>query len=126
LCFLQDVLASESADLAQTSFPTVNGLGGCETDSQFCWQVRGDSRLPASFVQLRRPVLNHGHGCAVTLLHLRVNQKSLAIPAHVVDEQVIHQDGLPGCALEKDDGGTGIEMSPVVTGAAIIFPSKER
>lgn len=83
-------------------------------------------RPPASFVQLGGPVQNHGHGCRIRLLHRSIDQKSLPVPAHVINEQIHAGDYLVGSGLEKCDWRARIERLSIVTGAAIIFPSEER
>jgi len=40
-------------------------------------------------VQLCRPIENDGHGLRLCINDLRVNQKSLPVAAHVVDESII-------------------------------------
>jgi hypothetical protein len=42
--------------------------------------------LPALLVEFGGPVEKDGHGRGLALLHRRVDQKALAVPAHVVDE----------------------------------------
>jgi len=44
----------------------------------------------ASFVRLRRPVEEDGHGVSVGLVDWRIDQKALPIAAHVINKQVIH------------------------------------
>lgn len=44
--------------------------------------------------------------------HLRVDQKSLSVPAHVINEQVKNWDWLPGSSLEKCCGRTSFEIGP--------------
>jgi hypothetical protein len=58
----------------------------CEVESLICWEAETSAGLRGSFAQLRGPVQNHGHGCARRLFHLRINQKSLSLSIHVVDE----------------------------------------
>jgi hypothetical protein len=55
----------------------------------------------ASLVQLGRPIEHDGHGRSVGLLYRRNDQESLAVPAHVINEQVIDWDWLPGSGLKK-------------------------
>jgi len=60
-------------------------------------------RLPlrASLVQLCRPVQDHGHGRSLGFVHWSDDQKSLAVPADVIDKHVIDWDWLPGSGVKK-------------------------
>ena len=68
--------------------------------------------MQASFVQLRGPVQNDGHGRGLCLPDLRVDQKSLPVSAHVINEEVINWDWLPGSSLEKCDWRARIKVGP--------------
>jgi hypothetical protein len=69
--------------------------------------------VPALSVQRCGPVENHGHGRSLCLFDLCINQKSLPVPAHILNEQVPTRKWLPRSGLEKCDGRAGIE---IVTG----------
>src|SRR5262245_13087219 len=79
------------------------------TDGKMLPRVRGVD--PPSFALLCGPVQNDGHGLGLRLLELRVDQKALTIPAHVINKEVIPWDWLPGSGLEKHDWRPRIKSS---------------
>ena len=65
---------------------------------------------PTLSVQLCGPVHNHRHRLCLRLLDLCIDEKSLAVAAHVVDEHVHGRDPLPGSCLEECDRRASIEI----------------
>ena len=53
-----------------------------------------------STVQLGRPVEDDRHGLAVCLLDRRIDEKALAVAAHVIDKQIGAHHGLARGSLE--------------------------
>src|SRR6267154_1973454 len=65
-----------------------------------------------SFIQLCCPVQYDRHRCAPCLLQFRIDQESLPVSAHVINEEVIDRDWLPRSHLEKCKWRAGIEIGP--------------
>src|SRR5215470_12437964 len=67
-------------------------------------------RWRASFIQLGGPVENDRHRLRLGLLDWCDDQKSLTVPADIVNEQVIDWDWLPGIGLKKGHRRAGIKV----------------
>ncbi len=81
---------------------------------------------PLLFVQLCRPVKSDGHGHVLALLDRCIDQKTLAIAAHVVDELIIGRDWLPRIRLKEQAARTHRNWPQSSPGTAIVFRADER